>query len=189
MASQGCSCCKKNFMSGEGLDFSGFDRENWKPRNSSEHKRAAKRTLEETSPAAQQRLCSELGARYSVLQELEYFDCIRYFVVDPYHIPYRERLVPQLNGQVILLLTEGSSMLFETFPWHLPSALHFGKCALPSPPLPLPLCTLHLHTALKMFSHILKYCSCSRSCPVHRQPLLLQLTSKFPMMSSSAMLT
>ena len=88
MASQGCSCCKKNFMSGEGLDFSGFDRENWKPRNSSEHKRAAKRTLEETSPAAQQRLCSELGARYSVLQELEYFDCIRYFVVDPMHNLY-----------------------------------------------------------------------------------------------------
>ena len=85
---QGCSCCKKNFKSGEGLDFSGFDRENWKPRNSSEHKRAAKRTLEETSPAAQQRLCSELGARYSVLQELEYFDCIRYFVVDPMHNLY-----------------------------------------------------------------------------------------------------
>ena len=75
-------------MSGEGLDFSGFDRENWKPRNSSEHKRAAKRTLEETSPAAQQRLCSELGARYSVLRELEYFDCIRYFVVDPMHNLY-----------------------------------------------------------------------------------------------------
>ena len=75
-------------LSGEGLDFSGFDRENWKPRNSSEHKRAAKRTLEETSPAAQQRLCSELGARYSVLQELEYFDCIRYFVVDPMHNLY-----------------------------------------------------------------------------------------------------
>ena len=35
---------------------------------------------------------------------------------DTYHIPYRERLLPQLNGQVILLLTEGSSMLFETFP-------------------------------------------------------------------------
>ena len=51
-------------MSGEELDFSGFDRQNWNPRNSSEHKNAAKRTLEETSPAAQQRLCSALGARY-----------------------------------------------------------------------------------------------------------------------------
>ena len=88
MASQGCSRCKKHFNSGNGLDFSGFDRENWQPRNSSEHKQSAKRTLQETSPASQQRLCSELGARYSVLQELEYFDCIRYFVVDPMHNLY-----------------------------------------------------------------------------------------------------
>ena len=88
MASQGCSRCKKHFNSGGDLDFSGFDRENWQPRNSSEHKCSAKRTLEETSAASQQRLCSELGARYSVLQELEYFDCIRYFVVDPMHNLY-----------------------------------------------------------------------------------------------------
>lgn len=88
MASQGCSRCKKHFNSGNGLDFSGFDRENWQPRNSSEHKQSAKRTLQETSPASQQKLCSELGARYSVLQELEYFDCIRYFVVDPMHNLY-----------------------------------------------------------------------------------------------------
>ena len=88
MASQGCSRCKKHFNSGNGLDFSGFDRENWQPRNSSEHKQSAKRTLQETSPASQQKVCSELGARYSVLQELEYFDCIRYFVVDPMHNLY-----------------------------------------------------------------------------------------------------
>ncbi|XP_068716184.1 uncharacterized protein [Montipora foliosa] len=88
MASQGCSRCKKDFSSGQGLNFSGFDRENWPPRNSSEHKCSAKRTLDESSPAAQQKLCSQLGARYSVLQELEYFDCIRYFVVDPMHNLY-----------------------------------------------------------------------------------------------------
>ena len=88
MAAQGCSRCKKNFYSGDGLDFSGFDRENWQPRNSSEHKYSAKQTLEETSPTAQQKLCSELGARYSVLQELEYFDCVHYFVVDPMHNLY-----------------------------------------------------------------------------------------------------
>lgn len=88
MASQRCSRCKKHFNSGNGLDFSGFDRKNWQPRNSSEHKQSAKRTLQETSPASQQKLCSELGARYSVLQELEYFDCIRYFVVDPVHNLY-----------------------------------------------------------------------------------------------------
>ena len=88
MAAQRCSRCKKHFNSGNGLDFSGFDRENWLPRKSSEHKHSAKQTLEEASPAAQQKLCSELGARYSVLQELEYFDCIRYFVVDPMHNLY-----------------------------------------------------------------------------------------------------
>ena len=88
MAAQGCNRCKKHFNSGDGFDFSGFNRENWQPRNSCEHKRAAKQTLEETSPTAQQKLCSELGGKYSVLQELEYFDCIRYFVVDPMHNLY-----------------------------------------------------------------------------------------------------
>ena len=39
MAAQGCSRCKRNFNSGDGLDFSGFDRDNWQPRNSSANKR------------------------------------------------------------------------------------------------------------------------------------------------------
>lgn len=59
-----------------------------KYQTSSEHRRAAKQTLEETSPTPQQKLCSELGARYSVLEELEYFGYIRYFVVDPMHNLY-----------------------------------------------------------------------------------------------------
>ena len=78
MAKQGCSRCKKDFPSGGGeLDFSGFDQENWQSRKSSE---------------SQQKLCSQLGARYSVLQELDYFDCIRYFVVDLMHIMYLGQL-------------------------------------------------------------------------------------------------
>lgn len=88
MATQGCSRCKKHFNSGDGLHLRGFDRENWELRNSSEHRLAAKQIQEETSPTAQQKLCSELGTRYSVLQEHEYFDCIRYFVVDPIHKIY-----------------------------------------------------------------------------------------------------
>ena len=88
MSSQGCSRCKKSFSSVDGLDFSGFDRENWIPRTSNEHKHSAKRTLDETSYTAQQKLCSHLGARYSVLQEQDYFDCIRYFVVDLMHNLY-----------------------------------------------------------------------------------------------------
>ena len=80
-------------MSGEGLDFSGFDRENWNPRKSSEHKNAAKRSLEETGPVAQQRLCSEFGARYSVLQELKY-----YFVVDPMHNLYLGKAIQMMKN-------------------------------------------------------------------------------------------
>ena len=75
-------------MSGEGFDFSSFARENWNPRKSSKQKNAAKRSLEKIGVAAQKRLCSELGARYSVLQELEYFDRICYFAVDPMHNLY-----------------------------------------------------------------------------------------------------
>ena len=63
MSSQGCSRCKKSFSSVDGLDFSGFDRENWIPRTSNEHKHSAKRTLDETSYTDQQKLCSHLGAR------------------------------------------------------------------------------------------------------------------------------
>ena len=46
MSSQGCSRCKKSFSSVDGLDFSGFDRENWIPRTSNEHKHSTKRTLD-----------------------------------------------------------------------------------------------------------------------------------------------
>ena len=88
MANQGCSFCKKKFYKNGKLDFSGFDRDHWPPRTSEEHKREAKETLEETSPTAQQNRCSLHGARYSVLHELEYFDCIRFFVVDPMHNLY-----------------------------------------------------------------------------------------------------
>ena len=39
MAAQGCSRCKRNLNSGDGLDFSGLDRDHWQPRNSSANKR------------------------------------------------------------------------------------------------------------------------------------------------------
>lgn len=88
MANQGCSRCKRQFSQNGHLDFSGFDRDLWPPRTSDEHKKLARDTLFETSPASMQARCSQHGARYSVLHELEYFDCIRYFVVDPMHNLY-----------------------------------------------------------------------------------------------------
>ena len=88
MANQGCSRCKKEFYKHDHLDFSGFDRNLWTPRSSDEHKKQGRDTLKETSPASQQSKCAQYGARYSVLHELEYFDCIRFFVIDPMHNLY-----------------------------------------------------------------------------------------------------
>ena len=88
MANQGCSKCRKEFFKQGRLDFSGFNRECWPPRVSNDHKRDAKESLLETTPTAQQNKCAVHGARYSVLHELEYFDCIRFFVIDPMHNLY-----------------------------------------------------------------------------------------------------
>ena len=88
MANQGCSKCRKEFFKQGRLDFSGFNRECWPPRVSNDHKRDAKESLLETTPTAQQNKCAGHGARYSVLHELEYFDCIRFFVIDPMHNLY-----------------------------------------------------------------------------------------------------
>jgi len=88
MANQGCSKCKREFCQNGCLNFSGFDRDQWPPRTSAEHKKLARDTLFETTPTSTQAKCSEYGARYSVLHELEYFDCIRFFVIDPMHNLY-----------------------------------------------------------------------------------------------------
>ena len=88
MANQGCSRCKKEFFKNGKLDFSGFERDCWPSRTSDEHKRNAKESMNETTPTAQQNRCAINGARFSVLHELEYFDCIRYFVIDPMHNLY-----------------------------------------------------------------------------------------------------
>lgn len=88
MANQGCSRCKKQFYKDGPLDFSGFDRSEWEKRTSEEHKAMAKESLFEVSPTMCQSVCSKHGARYSVLHDLEYFDCIRYFVIDPMHNLY-----------------------------------------------------------------------------------------------------
>ena len=42
----------------------------------------------EASPASQQTRYSKHGARYSVLHDLEYFDYVRFFPIDPMHNLY-----------------------------------------------------------------------------------------------------
>lgn len=84
----GCSRCYKVFPGGFGekRDYSGFDRENWRPRTHAEHKRNTYKMSKCKTKSAQEKLGTEYGiTHYSVLLDLEYFDVIRFCTIDPMH--------------------------------------------------------------------------------------------------------
>ena len=82
----GCSKCLKKFSGSVGsMDYSGFDRENWIPRSSNEHKQNAENAKNKNTLAERDRAESSTGCHYSVLLSLPYFDVPRMLVVDPMH--------------------------------------------------------------------------------------------------------
>ena len=86
----GCSKCLKEFPKvKEGdvykTDYSGFDRETWPPRTNKRHRENANKTQKPKTPKQRTELESALGARYSELYRLSYFDCIWFTVIDPMH--------------------------------------------------------------------------------------------------------
>lgn len=85
----GCSRCLKKFSGSVGsMDYSGFDRDNWILRSSSEHKENSSKIQAATTLSERDRLESSTGCRYSVLLDLldlPYFDAPRMLVVDPMH--------------------------------------------------------------------------------------------------------
>ena len=87
-ASLGCSKCLYKFRSGiftNKLDYSGYDRNSWPVRTLEEHKVNSLNYLMQKTASGQQAIVSDFGVRYSILQELPYFDPIRYHVIDPMH--------------------------------------------------------------------------------------------------------
>ena len=71
---------------GEKIDYSGFDRENWQPRTSTEHRSNAKKIEKSTTVSGRNKLSHQYGINYwSPLLDLEYFDVIRFCTVDPMH--------------------------------------------------------------------------------------------------------
>ena len=85
-ATKGCSKCSKEFPGSIGQkDYSGFDVSTWPKRNLLEHKRIAHQILGCTSRAAMENISTKYGVRYSSLLDLEYFDVIRFCIVDPMH--------------------------------------------------------------------------------------------------------
>lgn len=82
----GCSKCKKYFPSGaNGLDYSGFDRENWTPRTDHSHREDIEELSHCLSKSQLYQKEKELGCRYSSLLDLPYFDAPTMLVIDPMH--------------------------------------------------------------------------------------------------------
>lgn len=83
----GCHKCFNVFPGdfGEKRDYSGFDRQNWKPRSKSLHNVYARKVKNANSKAQADKLSRDYGTYYSVLIELDYFDAIQFCVIDPMH--------------------------------------------------------------------------------------------------------
>ena len=82
----GCTRCLKTFPGSVGsMDYSGFDRDNWRLRTNSDHRSAVKLIQKAKTKMMRDQLESKYGCRYSVLLELSYFDPVRMLVIDPMH--------------------------------------------------------------------------------------------------------
>lgn len=85
----GCSRCLKKFSGGFGnMDYSGFDRQNWRSRTSAEHKAAAFAIKQLRTLSAIDNAESEAGVRFSELLCLPYFDAPKMLIIDAMHNLY-----------------------------------------------------------------------------------------------------
>jgi len=86
-AHRGCSKCFKLFPSTfkERADYSGFDRENWPPRDNITHRRHAEKVRKAPTKTKHETLAKKYGLYYSSLLKLEYFDVIQFSAIDPMH--------------------------------------------------------------------------------------------------------
>ena len=87
-ATIGCSKCLKEFPKaafGEKTNYSGFDRENWRPRDDHTHRLLAREYLKKTNRSQQKQFESQHGFRYTELLRLPYFDIVQCCTVDPMH--------------------------------------------------------------------------------------------------------
>lgn len=85
---RGCSKCLLAFPTaefGEKADYSNTDLKEWTPRDKLQHKRSAFAHKECKTKSEQKVIEREYGVRYSILNELPYFDPPRMCIVDPMH--------------------------------------------------------------------------------------------------------
>ena len=116
-------------------DYSGFNRDNWKPRSSDAHRKDVDYTLKYKNRTEQAQKESEVGCRYSVLVDLPYFDPIRMLIIDPTHnlhlgtakhifhkvwmprIVKEKRTLAEINCRVDSLTVPSTVYMFVTNPF------------------------------------------------------------------------
>lgn len=86
-AHRGCSKCFKFFPGtfSEKTDYSGFDIDDWPLRSNETHRLNANKVRNAPNKTKMEKLAKQYGVYYSKLLELEYFDAVRFSVVDPMH--------------------------------------------------------------------------------------------------------
>lgn len=87
-AYHGCSRCLKPFPTeafGEKPNYCGTDRSNWPPRSKESHLKHALEHKSANTKEKQKLIEREHGCRYSVLIELQYYDIVRFCIIDPMH--------------------------------------------------------------------------------------------------------
>lgn len=85
-ANLGCSKCKKSFSGGIGnKDYSGFNRQSWTPRTKSSHNRYSTMLKNCRTQREHDAISKEHGTYYSILTELDYFDAVKFHIIDPMH--------------------------------------------------------------------------------------------------------
>ena len=86
-AKRGCSKCKKEFIPGlnfgDKMNFGGF--ENCLHRTNQEHRSEAQEILLEDTFQGREDRQTQYGTCYTELMQLEYFDCVRFTIIDPMH--------------------------------------------------------------------------------------------------------
>ena len=86
-ATLGCNKCFKKFNTsfGSRTDYSGYNRENWSPRDLNDHRQRVEKVLKEVTKTGIQAAESKYGLRYSALLSLPYFDPIKFTAIDVMH--------------------------------------------------------------------------------------------------------
>ena len=86
-ANLGCSKCYKLFPGGFAVkkDYSGYNRTTWTKRSKEKHNRHSVKLLDCSTRKQYEEKAKQYGIHYSILTKLDYFDAVRFHIIDPMH--------------------------------------------------------------------------------------------------------